>query len=302
MAGSVTWLRTDVVPVDSLTPMPGNPRRGVVEEIRGSIRRHGQYRSLVVRDTGEQLVILAGNHTLKALVAEGHTEVRCEIVQCDDDTARRINIGDNRLHDLGGYDDDELTRILQELPDLDATGYTGEDLDELLRATDALGDPAASFLDPFRQQPPTAPPAAPAAGVPPAPPYDAPADSHTTAAGAPAAPPPPGTGTPPLSRPEDGQPAAQEAPQPTSHPAVSDAPPAAPGAIPPPPSTASPQDLVPISWTVTVAERDRIRGILRKAQGQLGVPDASTALVQILDQYAATHLQESASAIPKEPS
>jgi DNA modification methylase len=121
------------IPIAHLTRYPGNPRRGNVPEIQASVRRLGQYRSVVVRDTGGELVILAGNHTTAALEAEGHETVRAEVITCDDDEARRINLADNRLAELGGYDDDALAAILAELEgDFGGTGWAQDDLDELL--------------------------------------------------------------------------------------------------------------------------------------------------------------------------
>src|ERR1039457_4427748 len=75
-----TWTSTRDVQISDLTRFPNNARRGNVEEIRKSLRRHGQYRAIVVRDTGSELVILAGNHTRDALEAEGHTAARCEVI------------------------------------------------------------------------------------------------------------------------------------------------------------------------------------------------------------------------------
>lgn len=130
---SVTWVKTEYVPIDDLTPFPGNARRGDVEKIRESIARLGQYRSLVVRDTGKDMVILAGNHTYQALAAEGNEVARCEVIRCDDDEAKRINLADNRMAELGGYDDDALAELLSGLDgDLDGTGYAEDDLNALL--------------------------------------------------------------------------------------------------------------------------------------------------------------------------
>ena len=67
----VEQLGTQDLPIASLTYFPGNARRGNLAEIRKSVRRLGQYRSVVVRDTGDQLVILAGNHTVRAMADEG---------------------------------------------------------------------------------------------------------------------------------------------------------------------------------------------------------------------------------------
>lgn len=129
-----TYLTTRDIPLDELTPFPGNAKRGDVEAIRASLRRNGQYRSLVVREIPSgPLIVLAGNHTLQALANEGRTEARCEIVHCDDATARRINLADNRTAELGHYDDAALTQLLDALDgDYDGTGWAEEDLQALL--------------------------------------------------------------------------------------------------------------------------------------------------------------------------
>jgi site-specific DNA-methyltransferase (adenine-specific) len=149
--GSAIYLRTADIPLTDLTPFPGNAKRGDVAQIRTSLRRNGQYRSLVVREGGEgasiegALVVLAGNHTLQALAAEGHERARCEVIQCDDDTARRINLVDNKAAELGGYDNDALAELLSYLDgDLEGTGYTQDDIDALLdypEEPEALTDP-----------------------------------------------------------------------------------------------------------------------------------------------------------------
>ncbi|MCF1597722.1 ParB/RepB/Spo0J family partition protein [Streptomyces muensis] len=130
-----TYTGTRDVPLEDLTRYPGNPRRGDVESIRASIRRHGQYRSLVVRDTGDALVVLAGNHTSDALRAEGRTTARCEVITCDDDTARRINLADNKLAELGFYDEEDLAAALAALDgDLEGTGWSQQEVTRLLTA------------------------------------------------------------------------------------------------------------------------------------------------------------------------
>lgn len=130
---SVTWLETRPVPVDQLTRFPGNARRGDVKAIRESIRRTGQYRAIVVRKTGDQMIILAGNHTFEAISSEGSDSVRCEIIECSDAEALRINLADNRLAEIGEYDNEDLASLLAGLDgDLDGTGWTAEDIDLLL--------------------------------------------------------------------------------------------------------------------------------------------------------------------------
>ncbi len=70
-----------LVPIGSLKPFGGNPRRGDVAAIRESLRVNGQYRPVVVRrETSE---VLAGNHTLKAAGEEGWQELWATFVDVD---------------------------------------------------------------------------------------------------------------------------------------------------------------------------------------------------------------------------
>lgn len=134
------WLATENLPIGTLERFPGNARRGNVAEIRKSIRRHGQYRAIVVRSHDGKLTVLAGNHTADALEAEGHETARCELIECDDDEARRINLADNKLSDLAEDDPEDLALLLASLDgDYDGTGWDVYDVDGL---ADALEDAA----------------------------------------------------------------------------------------------------------------------------------------------------------------
>jgi 16S rRNA G966 N2-methylase RsmD len=90
-------------------------------------------------------VILAGNHTTDALEAEGFETVRCEVITCTDDEARRVNIADNRLGELPGpdgnrYDDDALVELLSYLDeDYEGTGWTAEDVEALITPPEDFG-------------------------------------------------------------------------------------------------------------------------------------------------------------------
>lgn len=86
------------VPIDELRPYAANPRRGRIDQIKDSLRFHGQYRPVVVRrPSGE---ILAGNHTFLAARELGWRELAATYVECDDDEAKRIMLVDNRANDL----------------------------------------------------------------------------------------------------------------------------------------------------------------------------------------------------------
>jgi hypothetical protein len=141
-------LGTELVPIDSIKRFPGNPRRGNVALIRGSLRANAQYKPLTVRKKTQH--ILAGNHTWEAAKAEGFTEIWVTWIQCDDDTARRIVAVDNRSSDVAGWDDDELAILLGSLPSLEGTGFDDADLAKLINddgqpSGDGGGDLPASF-------------------------------------------------------------------------------------------------------------------------------------------------------------
>lgn len=110
------------VPIDGLKPYGKNPRRGDVGAIAESLETHGQYKPIVVRSGTNE--VLAGNHTLKAAKELGWERIAVTFVDVDDDTAARIVLVDNRTNDLAGYDEAELTALLDSLPDLRGTGFT----------------------------------------------------------------------------------------------------------------------------------------------------------------------------------
>ena len=130
-----------------------NPRQGNIAAIAGSLRANGQYKPIVVNrgtHTGRPMEVLAGNHTLMAIrnLAETHpsddrwASVDCWVIDVDDDRATRIVAADNRTSELGTFDDRLLAELLGELDDLEGTGYTDSDLDELV---DSLDDEPPEF-------------------------------------------------------------------------------------------------------------------------------------------------------------
>lgn len=150
-------LTTTAVPITSLKPYPGNPRRGDVEALRESLRRNGQYKPVVVSSDG---VVLAGNHTVKAAAAEGWSHidaVKLEI-RHDSPEARRIVLADNRVAEKGEQDRGDLARLLQSLGgDLAGTAYGQQDLERLLASLDHQAKPA---VDPDEIPDPPAKPTA----------------------------------------------------------------------------------------------------------------------------------------------
>lgn len=129
----VSVVRTESVPVDSVTPHPSNPRRGDMSRIERSLRDHGQYAPIVVHEqTGH---IIVGNHRWRVMKEKlGWTHVDVRFVSCSDAKALQILAMDNRSSDDGTYDDAELLALLEAIGDGDlaAAGYGVDDVDDLL--------------------------------------------------------------------------------------------------------------------------------------------------------------------------
>lgn len=179
-----TYVRTETRPLADLTPFPGNAKRGDVPTILESLCRNGQYRSLIVRATGEEeLTVLAGNHTLQAIAAHGpgpcgltvrageeehvcalcggeewEPAARVEVVTCDDSTARRINLVDNRSSEKGSYDDLALAELLSGMDDLTGTGWTDTELSDLLTVIEEA-EPEDAYAEEEPEEPAAAAPA-----------------------------------------------------------------------------------------------------------------------------------------------
>ena len=122
-------VRAETVPILSVTPYEGNARRGNVAAIAESLQANGQYRPIVCRE--EDRTILAGNHTWQAARHLGMPEIAVTWISCDDVTARKIVLADNRTGDLSDYDNSALLDLLRSLPDLDGTGFALSDIDRL---------------------------------------------------------------------------------------------------------------------------------------------------------------------------
>ena len=135
------------LPVEGLQTFAGNPRKGAVDQIAKSLEKHGQYRPFVVNrgsSTGRPLEVLAGNHTLLAARSLAWSHIDAAVVDVDDSTAKSIVASDNRLADLGGYNDAALFDLLDSLDDLSGTGYGIADLEGLrkdLFPPEVLTDP-----------------------------------------------------------------------------------------------------------------------------------------------------------------
>lgn len=116
------------VPLETLRPLPGNPRKGDVKAMQRSLTTYGQRKPVVVNVESDQPTVEAGNHTLKAAKAEGWTHLAIARVRDDPSTETGYALADNRLGQLGTFDLDLLADATGRLEAVDpalllASGY-----------------------------------------------------------------------------------------------------------------------------------------------------------------------------------
>ncbi|MFB7906644.1 ParB N-terminal domain-containing protein [Kitasatospora sp. NPDC056076] len=122
--------KIEIVPVDSIKPFPGNPRRSDTGMIRASLDENGMFAPVIVqRSSGH---ILHGNHTWESVKDLGSKDIAVAFVDVDDAAARKIVAAANRTSDLSTYDDQALYDLLAQISEGDGglagTGYEQGDL------------------------------------------------------------------------------------------------------------------------------------------------------------------------------
>jgi DNA modification methylase len=149
---AVSW-----VPIGTVFCSPSNPRLNdeAVPHVAASLRRFGWQQPIVAKPSGE---VIAGNTRLKAAQSLGMTEVPVVRFTGTDLEATAFAIADNRTHEFAQWDETALATILQQLraeDALDGVGYSGSDIDDLLKE---LGqDTPREVDDPGPEEPPVNP-------------------------------------------------------------------------------------------------------------------------------------------------
>lgn len=142
--------RVDRRPTDSLVPDARNARTHTpeqIEQVAASIREWGWTMPVLVDPADDK--IIAGHARVLAAKQIGLDTVPVIVAVKDgrpwsDEQKRAYAIADNRLAELAGWDESILSVELEALReidfDLDLTGFTAGDLDELLEGLPAGGD------------------------------------------------------------------------------------------------------------------------------------------------------------------
>ena len=128
------------VPLDKLTRLPGNPRRGDVESVIRSYTRWGQLKPIVATGNAEDGgIVSAGNHQLDAVRQMGWDSIAVVWTDHSPSEAEAFALADNRTSELGTNDDSDLLAMLLRVTSADtdllaAASYGTSDLIELLSA------------------------------------------------------------------------------------------------------------------------------------------------------------------------
>lgn len=155
-----TWegnraLRRLLVPLDTLAPHPDNPRVHDLPVISASLARFGQQRPILVVPAGRvdanRATIVAGHGTTAGAAELGWTHVAIIESDLTDAEIEAYLAADNRVGDLGSYEDDRLLALLKRIdegPGLEGVGYGRDDLDDLLASLQekAPANPNAQVL------------------------------------------------------------------------------------------------------------------------------------------------------------
>ena len=125
----------EMVPIGRLKVHPQNVNEADLGAIIESIKAHGFYGALVAQ-RGTNFVCV-GNHRLLAARQLGFDTLPVTWIDCDDETALRVMIADNRTTRLGNDNPAALAELLAELAATETglgagLGYDGDDLDQLL--------------------------------------------------------------------------------------------------------------------------------------------------------------------------
>ena len=164
MSDKADRVRIEYMPVDKLAEAPRNPKLHSVEEIKSSMRRFGFVAVPAINETTGRLV--AGHGRKEALVemqAAGEpppARIRVKnkawlvpvlrgVAFATDAEAEAYLLADNRLTEIGGYDEELLAKMIAELNGAaDGLQGVGYDEKEIARLIETTHEPATGNCDP----------------------------------------------------------------------------------------------------------------------------------------------------------
>ena len=104
------------VDIDTLIPLPNNPRVGNIDAIAASYEEFGQVKPIVVRPNEDgTATVIAGNHQLEAARRLGWSQIAVVRMDADDKRALAFALADNRTNELGHSEPQLLDEILSQI-------------------------------------------------------------------------------------------------------------------------------------------------------------------------------------------
>jgi hypothetical protein len=145
----------DYMALSKLVPATSNPKKHNFEELQASVKRFGFTQPLLMNEKDGRLVAGHGRmETLQQLKAAGGSPpgrvqvspdgewlvpVLRGVSFTDEAEAKAYLLADNRLTEIGGWDDAALSEMLKELEDVNGlvgVGFTVSEVDKLLKSSD----------------------------------------------------------------------------------------------------------------------------------------------------------------------
>ena len=124
-----------------LTPWDRNPKAHDLDRVEASMLECGFGAPLVARAQDRRVVV--GHGRLEVAKRLELPRVPVRLVDLTDEQAERLALADNRLSELGGWHDQALGPVLEDLAeqgvDLDALGWSDREVGRLLADLGALG-------------------------------------------------------------------------------------------------------------------------------------------------------------------
>lgn len=135
-------LRPYLRPIESVVDHVGNPRKGDVEALKGSLRRFGQVRPILFEPGESEDVIVAGHHLRYAARDLGWTHLAMVPHTFADEAERKAYlVADNQLATLAGYDEQAQMSLWSELAEAGALEGTGVSIDAMEDLQARIGVP-----------------------------------------------------------------------------------------------------------------------------------------------------------------
>tara|TARA_R110000824_G_scaffold55027_4_gene151617 strand:+ start:9178 stop:9681 length:504 start_codon:yes stop_codon:yes gene_type:complete len=139
-------MQIEAAAIDTLFPDPANVRKHSnrnLDSIKASLLTFGQQKPIVVNEDG---VVIAGNGTFFSAKELGWQHINIVRTSLKGAEATAFAIADNRTSELAQWDESALSEVLTALAIQDedlaqATGFTGDELKELVDSTTGIGPP-----------------------------------------------------------------------------------------------------------------------------------------------------------------